>query len=124
MSKAVRLSQNYTCERCGLKGGPSKDESQLQNCHIITRAFNSTRYSTANTLCMCVNCHRYTGDNVREHKVWVAEKYGQGRIDRIDFLARGILKPTKFNLKLISDHYRLEHHRMGKTGDRDLQSWN
>ena len=123
-SKAVRLSQNYTCERCGMVGGPSKDERQLQNCHIITRRNNATRFSVHNTLCLCVACHRYTGDNVNEHKRWIGEKFGQARIDKIDLLARGILKPTKFNLKQIAKHYREEHKRMEKTGDRDLRSWN
>ncbi len=124
MSKAVRLSKNYTCERCGLHGGPTADEKQLQNCHIIGRRNNATRFSVANTMCLCVNCHRHTGENVNEHKRWIAEKYGQARLDKIDHLARGILKPTKENLKLISDHYRLEYNRMAKTGDRDLRSWN
>ncbi len=123
-SKAVRLSHNYTCERCGRVGGPTKDDYRMQNCHIIGRRNNAVRFSTANTLCMCILCHDDTGDNVREFKAWIAEKYGQQRIDRIDFLARGILKPTKFNLKQVSDHYRKEFKRMESTGDRDLESWN
>jgi len=123
-SKAVRLSNDYVCERCGMVGGPSKDEKQLQNCHIIGRRNNATRFSTWNTLCMCVNCHRYTGENVNEFKAWIVETFGQGRIDKIDFLARGILKPTKMNLKMVSDHYRKEFNRMTKSGDRNLKSWN
>ncbi len=123
-SKAVRLSNDWTCERCGMKGGPTRDDKMLQNCHIIGRRNNATRFSAWNTVCLCINCHRHTGENVREFKAWVAKKYGQSRIDKIDFLARGILKPSKENLKMISDHYRNEFNRMTETGDRTLKSWN
>lgn len=123
-SKCIRLAQDYRCERCTTQGGPTAADVQMQCCHIIGRRNQATRYSVWNALCMCVNCHRETGENVRDFKVWVANKFGQGRIDRIEINARGILKPTKQNLKMISDHYRLEFHRMTKTGARDLQTWN
>jgi len=123
-SKALRLSKDYTCERCGLVGGPTAEHNQTQNCHILGRRNQATRYSVTNCLCMCAVCHRKTGENIKDHEKWVIEKYGQARMDRIHLTARGVLKPTKINLKLISDHYRLEFHRMTKTGARDLQSWN
>jgi hypothetical protein len=36
---------------------------------------------------------------------------------------RGILKNTDETKKLVSDHYRLEWHRMNNSGDRDLVSF-
>jgi hypothetical protein len=123
-SKAVRLSHDYTCERCGRVGGPTADDYQMQNCHIIGRRNNSTRFAVCNTICMCVLCHRETGDNIDTHNQWIIDTYGQARMDRIHLTARGILRPTKANLKVISDHYRNEHHRMQANGDRDLETWN
>ena len=73
---------------------------------------------------MCPMCHKTTGENIALHEQWVIDTFGQARMDKIHFTARGILKPTKDNLKMISDHYRLEYHRMVKTGDRNLESWN
>ena len=122
-SKCIRLAQEWRCELCGKQCGPTIDDYRLECAHIRSRARHSTRFLTANALALCTTCHRNTGDNVREHEEWVVDNFGQARIDLIDFKARGILKPTKQNLKMVSDHYRLEFNRMTKTGSRDLVSW-
>lgn len=124
-SKCIRLAQDYRCERCGRQGGPTIDDFQMHLCHIKGREVKVTRFAASNALCMCPDCHRATDEmGKRAFKQWVAQKYGQARIDRIEITARGILKPTKQNLKMISDHYRAEFRRMTKTGARDLQTWN
>lgn len=123
-SKAVRLSKDYTCERCHRVGGPTKDDYQMQNCHIIGRRNNATRYSTWNVLCMCVTCHQKTSENPNDFKEWLVKYLGQEHLDRNELTARGILKPTKPNLKMISDHYRKQYNHMVKTGERELESWN
>jgi hypothetical protein len=50
--------------------------------------------------------------------------YGEDREDVLMVKKRGILKDNDATKKRVSDHYRLEYHRMNNTGERDLHSFN
>jgi hypothetical protein len=54
----------------------------------------------------------------------IVRLYGIDRPDYLMVKKRGILKNTDETKKLVSNHYRLEYHRMNNTGTRDLESFN
>lgn len=114
-SKAVRLANDNTCVRC------RRPSTEL--AHIKGRRNHSTRYAVVNGLCFCHSCHRWSEENSIDFIDWLNAVY-PGRKDLIQFKARGILKNTEYNRKLISKHYRVEYRRMDETGARNLESWN
>ena len=115
-SKAVRLRDDSTCQSCKKLGSDC--------AHIVGRRNNSTRYCAENCLCLCRACHNMYGENPLDFMALISSLYGHDRADYLMVKKRGILKNNDETKKQVSDHYRLEYHRMNKSGDRDLRSFN
>ena len=115
-SKAVRLRDDHTCQSCGGLG--------TDCAHIVGRRVKVTRYSAINALCLCRACHNRFGEHPLDFAELIGRLYGPERADRLMVKRRGTLKDNDENRKLVSDHYRLEYHRMNNSGDRDLESFN
>lgn len=115
-SLCIRLAADHICEYCQTR--------EAKECaHIYGRANHATRYAKDNALALCHHCHKKLTENPLD--VWdFLDQRHPGRRDRLMVKRRGTLKNTAANRKLISAHYREEHHRMEATGSRDLESWN
>jgi hypothetical protein len=50
-SGAIRLRDNFTCQRCG------HQNKSAQTAHIWTRNNYSTRWDMENAMCLCYMCH-------------------------------------------------------------------
>lgn len=114
-SKALRQAFPI-CEMCGWR-----ESTQL--CHIKGRRTNATRYAVDNALAGCFKCHQWMGENPLDFGTWLDSTH-PGRRDRIDLKARGILKNTAENRKLVAAHYRSEYHLLMEDPGHTLESWN
>ena len=115
-SRAVRLRDEHLCQNCGKLG--------TDCAHIYGRRTKVTRWCALNALCLCRACHNWFGENPLEFGALIRRLYGDEREDVLMFKKRGILKDNDDTKKRVSDHYRLEYHRMNNSGDRDLASFN
>ena len=115
-SKAVRLRDEHLCQACGALG--------TDCAHIVGRRVKVTRWSAFNALTLCRRCHNHFGEHPLDFIELIRLLYGPDRSDLLKVKKRGILKDNDENRKLVSDHYRLEYHRMNNTGNRDLESFN
>ncbi len=115
-SKAVRLRDEHLCQACGKLGTDA--------AHIFGRRAKSVRWCSLNALCLCRTCHNDFGENPMEFSALIRRLYGEAREDVLMVKKRGILKDNDETKKLVSDHYRLEYHRMNNSGARDLESFN
>jgi len=62
-SKAVKLRDNRTCQRCGKKGG------YMEAHHVKSFAGNpGARLAVSNGITLCKTCHRAVTKNARQHK--------------------------------------------------------
>jgi hypothetical protein len=115
-SKAVRLRDNHHCQECGKLG--------TDCAHIYGRRSKVVRWCSLNAVTLCRTCHNGYGENPLAFAALIRRLYGPEREDILMVKKRGILKDTAETQKLVSDHYRLEWHRMNNSGDRDLASFN
>lgn len=103
-SLIVRERAGFVCENCG----NTRDDSQIQCAHIISRAYSFTRTDEDNAFALCAKCHFYFGKWPMEFAKFVYEKIGE---EKYESLAAKALegKGKKFDWK--SEIIRLEEAR-------------
>jgi len=69
-SLAVRLRDNYTCQRCHAKH--EINSRGLHPHHIFSRKNLSTRFDMDNGITLCFGCHRVAHDRPHDFKDWIA----------------------------------------------------
>ncbi len=77
-SLAIR-SKGY-CEICGSNG------YQLNAHHIIGRAVMILRFDIKNGVCLCVNCHEFSNDSVKNNPLKFINWLKQNRLDDLEYV--------------------------------------
>lgn len=77
------------CEHCG-------KTTNLQWCHITSRAVIRLRYEERNYFCLCAGCHFFFHENPLVFTKFVGSKKGQ---DALDWLIRESLKIKPIDIK-------------------------
>jgi hypothetical protein len=72
-SLLVRTRAGFICERCGA----SKETSQLQCAHIVSRHYAATRTLESNAFCLCASCHCFFGKWPVEFGIFVLDRLGE-----------------------------------------------
>lgn len=85
-SKFIRL-RDKRCQRCLKPGNGSLGIEGLQASHFQGRRKEATRFHEDNVCALCVNCHRYLGENPAEHYQFQVKRLGQALVDRIVILS-------------------------------------
>lgn len=120
-SRCIRHRDNWRCRNCGKDF--IVDQAHLQCAHIYGRANKATRWEPGNCIALCHKCH---GQYTREPVDWFRfceELLGREHMDRLLIKKNVILKTNQALRKQISDHYRLEYHRMREEQSTDLRAW-
>jgi hypothetical protein len=121
-SKCVRLSANYTCQKCGKVY--SQDEARGLDCsHIFGRRHRSVRWAKENAIALCVGCHRWWHENPTESGLWLRSVIGEGAYSLLVEKKNQCAKVTKKEEKEIAAHYKKEHALMVLNSLRDFESW-
>lgn len=96
-SLIVRERANYVCENCG----NTREESQIQCAHIISRNYGATRTDERNAFALCAKCHWRFGKWPIEFARFVFDKIGEEEYDRLAAKAEaGRGNPTNWPLEL------------------------
>ncbi|GHU58841.1 hypothetical protein FACS189444_3180 [Spirochaetia bacterium] len=77
------------------------------NCHYIGRANLTTRYDELNCHAGCRKCNRFRSGEIVRYRVWLVERFGEGRIadmERLSLLSGS--KMTAFDFELIAQKYK------------------
>ena len=90
-SRWIRL-RDTRCQRCFKPGYGPLGIDGLQASHFQGRRKESTRFHEDNVCALCVNCHRYLGENPAEHYAFQVKRLGQELVDKIVLLSNTTLK--------------------------------
>lgn len=88
-SRYIRLRDNYTCQRCGVKS------QHVQCAHFHGRANKATRYDESNSTTLCFYCHQYFHGHPLEFVEWTKKRLGEREFDMLNARMRIITKPDK-----------------------------
>ena len=84
------LCQCITCGKVGhYKSGG------MQNGHFQSRRFMATRYDEQNCSSQCLACNLYRGGEQFRFGLAIDSKYGDGKAEELEFLARTTVKFTR-----------------------------
>lgn len=86
------------CLRCG-------KETNLQDSHIVSRKYQSTRWNLDNHIPLCVGCHLFWWHKEpTEAYPWIREKIGEAGINRLLALAKKHVEmPKEYLEKLVRE---------------------
>lgn len=93
-SKYIRLRDGH-CQRCLKRGTGELGIDGLQASHFQGRRKEATRFHEDNVCALCVNCHRYLGENPAEHYQFQVKRLGQDKVDRIVLLSNTTQKKDR-----------------------------
>ena len=87
----VLARDHFTCRRCG----KTKEQAQIQWCHIFTRGAKSVRWFLPNSLAQCAACHFWGHHN----PMWFADFIRREILDKetFDMLSAKASKPMPLN---------------------------
>ena len=89
------------CEWCG----KTKENCQLQWCHIFSRKFHNTRWNELNSLCLCAGCHRKGHDQPTVFSKWVINYLGSMVYEELEQEHNRIKKWQDYELKELIEKY-------------------
>ena len=96
-SRYIRLRDNYTCQRCGVKS------KNVQCAHFIGRRNKNCRFNEKNATTLCMGCHQYFHANPLEFVEWTKKRLGEKDFEFLQAQERIILKPDK---KLLTMYFQ------------------
>ena len=99
-SKAIKLRDNNTCQRCGIK------RDRMECSHVKGRRHRTVRWDLLNAKTLCHSCHRWWHENPTESGLWFIETFGQWREDLLLEKMNNRIKIPKSEEKDIAKHYR------------------
>lgn len=114
-SKFIRLRDTdpstlmAKCPTCGeyksllTKQGYSPD---LHAGHFISRDRKATKYDEKNVHAQCITCNTFHAGKQFEMSLFIDKKYGPGTAESLLIKSKQFCKRTKYDLKVLSDHYR------------------
>lgn len=98
-SSYIRNRDNHVCVTCG---------SQLNSTcgHLFSRVNYSTRWDEDNAFCQCAGCnYRHEFEPYPFFKFYI-KKFGQKKLDEMDFKHRQVKKFSNSDLKDMIDLYK------------------
>jgi len=99
----ILIRDGFKCVRCGAGPKPGRGGG-LHASHILPKgSYPSMRYELKNLIALCWSCHlgpKGWHKNPLEATKWLAEKYGQDRIEHLRYLAFTRHKTDKAALKV------------------------
>ena len=105
-SKAVRLRDNFTCQRCG------RQHKHVQAAHIFSRNNKSVRWDIDNGITLCHYCHIYWAHREPvEFTKWVIDRLGEEKFNELEKKANQIAYNLDYeeieeNLKKLIEKYK------------------
>lgn len=91
--------QCITCHR-------KKHWKEMQCGHGIGRQHKATKFHEQNNHAQCSVCNAFEGGRREVYKVQVDIRYGSGTWDKLEVLSRGVCKRGKFEIEVMTKHYR------------------
>ena len=105
-SEFIRLrdsDDNGIC-RC-ISCGKPHHWKEMDNGHFISRRHMSLRYSEKNCNAQCRYCNRFDESNFIGYWHGLTDKYGEGTENTLYAVKHASYKLTKFELRVMIDHY-------------------
>jgi hypothetical protein len=85
------MVQCFTCHKV------SHYKSGMQNGHFQSRKHLATRWDEENCQVQCVGCNMFKGGEQYKFSVALDSKYGEGKAEELEFLARTIMKVSRID---------------------------
>ena len=106
-SKYIRLrdatdmgvAQCFTC-------GKIDHYKKLQNGHFQSRRHNATRWDNKNCQVQCVKCNVYAWGEQYKFSLALEGKYGEGKAEELQYLARTTLKISRVEYEEKISYYK------------------
>ena len=92
------------CITCG-KVGHYKSGG-MQNGHFQSRRFMATRYDEQNCFSQCVACNMFRGGEQFRFGLAIDSKYGEGKAEELETLARTTVKFTRVDYEDKIGYYK------------------
>lgn len=99
---------NCKCFTCGLV----RNYKQMDCGHGIGRQHQATKYNEQNNHAQCKKCNGFEGGKREIYKVKMDLLYGSGTWDKMEVMARATCKRGKFEIDIMTEHYRKEVKRL------------
>ena len=114
-SKFVRLrdSDSHGILRC-ISCGEPVFWKKADAGHFIKRQHKSLRFDEKNVNGQCRKCNWLLQGNDINYAKGLEKKYGSGIIELLELAKRNTLHLGKFELKIISDNYRMKFNELKK----------
>jgi len=74
--------------------------------HFVKRQYKALRFNEQNANAQCRSCNWLKQGNDIAYAAGIDTKYGRGTADKLRALKNGTFHLGKFEIKVISDHYR------------------
>lgn len=106
-SQYIRIRDHFVCITCGVKGSYRTSPPFLQNGHLISKYFFTTRYDERNCNCQCNKCNIKHEIDYEIYKRAFIDKYGEEVYDEIYTLANR--EPEKISpeeVRAIGDNFK------------------
>ena len=116
-SKAIKLRDNYTCQKCGIV------RDRMECSHIHSRRHRTIRWDAMNAITKCHSCHRWWHENPTEAGRWFEGKYGTLHVELLLEKKRNPVKVPKSEEKAIAKHYREQIKLMEQNPNHELESY-
>jgi hypothetical protein len=94
------LCQCFTC------GKVSHYKTGMQNGHFQSRSFLSTRFDEENCQVQCVKCNVYAWGEQYKFSLALNGKYGEGKAEELQYLARTTLKISRIEYEEKISYYK------------------
>ena len=94
------LVQCFTC------GKVSHYKSGMQNGHFQSRKHLATRWDEENCQVQCVGCNMFKAGEQYKFSVALDGKYGEGKAEELELLARTIMKVSRIDYEEKISYYK------------------
>ena len=94
------LVQCFTCNKV------SHYKSGMQNGHFQSRKHLATRWDEENCQVQCVGCNMFKAGEQYKFSIALDSKYGEGKAEELEFLARTIMKVSRIDYEEKISYYK------------------
>ena len=94
------LVQCFTCNKV------SHYKSGMQNGHFQSRKHLATRWDEENCQVQCVGCNMFKAGEQYKFAINLDAKYGEGKAEELQFLARTIMKVSRIDYEEKIGYYK------------------
>ena len=94
------LVQCFTCNKV------SHYKSGMQNGHFQSRKHLTTRWDEENCQVGCIKCNIFNFGEQYKFSIALESKYGEGKAEELEFLARTIMKVSRIDYEEKISYYK------------------